>query len=360
MADKKKILVKIILLMSGLMFLFSAVSKSVPIQSFELFLVSEGLFNWDTAPFFSRIIVSFEFFLGILMIINLEPKRAAIPLSLITLLVFTIHLLYDVAVNGNTGNCGCFGEILPMTPIEAALKNVLFGGALAFAYISSELDKTRRLALTFSIYPAVLLISLFIFGLPEYTLPEEKGVTAIKEKKRSENGGDIVKIDSLRKPEEPIKKKDTLQKKTESSPVKSKEQVLNEKYKPITSIYRKFQDFNTGSIDPDQGVKLVAFLSLDCDHCLEVATRLAKLKNMAGSAQFLFYCFGDEEQQKDFYLKSGSSAPFRLMKPVEFFPYLTQSPPKLILLVNGNIIDEWEGNEVDVELVLKKIRESQM
>ncbi|NUM71287.1 MAG: DoxX family protein [Ignavibacteriaceae bacterium] len=360
MADKRTVIVKIILILSGLMFLFSAVSKSMPIQSFELFLVSKGLFNWETAPLFSRLIVSFEFFLGILLLVNLEPKRAAIPLSLVMLVVFTVHLVYDMIISGNTGNCGCFGELLPMTPLEAVIKNVLFGGALAYTYKSIELDKNRRLALSFGVYPVIVILSLLIFGWPSYTSHKEKAVADKELNSKTQQKKDITEKDTVQKAEETVQKKDTLQIKAETKPIKSREQILLEKYPPKTSIYGKFKNFSTGSLDPDQGVKLVAFLSLDCDHCLDVATRLTKMKGMAGNAQYLFYCFGEEEQRKEFYSKSGSSAPYRLMKPVEFFPYLSQSPPKLVLLVNGNVIDEWEGDEADTELVLRKIRDLEM
>ena len=49
-----------------------------------------------------------------------------IPATLLMLAVFTTHLtIVTFQDGGNSGNCGCFGSLLPMTPIEAILKNVV-------------------------------------------------------------------------------------------------------------------------------------------------------------------------------------------------------------------------------------------
>ena len=51
------------------------------------------------------------------------------------LAVFVGHLTYVTFLSGgNSGNCGCFGELLPMTPIEAIIKNIVAISLLGVLY----------------------------------------------------------------------------------------------------------------------------------------------------------------------------------------------------------------------------------
>ena len=48
---------------------------------------------------------------------------------LILLSLFSFHLAIQ-AISGDASNCGCFGELIPMTPLEALIKNILTIGLL--------------------------------------------------------------------------------------------------------------------------------------------------------------------------------------------------------------------------------------
>ena len=118
----------------------SAVAKMYPnpeiglIKYFEIKQLVQGLgFNEILAQYFSRSIIAFEFFIAISVLLNNYLKRIIYPISILLLVAFTTHLTY-IAIQGNDGNCGCFGELIPMTPIEAIIKNIITILILYFLY----------------------------------------------------------------------------------------------------------------------------------------------------------------------------------------------------------------------------------
>ena len=124
------------ILVSGL-FILSAIAKLYPtpilgISAFETkYLGAIGIDN-DLAKIVSRMLIGFEFSLAILLLLPYYLKKVIIPTTISLLSIFSIHLLVQ-AINGDASNCGCFGELIPMTPIQALIKNILTIGLLIFA-----------------------------------------------------------------------------------------------------------------------------------------------------------------------------------------------------------------------------------
>ena len=58
------------------------------------------------------------------------------PLAFIMIAIFSIHL--STQIFGDSENSGCFGDLIPMTPLEALIKNIVTLIILAFIYKSSE------------------------------------------------------------------------------------------------------------------------------------------------------------------------------------------------------------------------------
>ena len=108
----------------GGLFLFSGYSKLYPIQPFEYTFIDLGVANWMTAPFIARFMIGFEFFCGVLLILHFQMRRFTIPMVIGLLLFFCVYLMMVIVIKGNKGNCGCFGELLSMTPLQAIIKNV--------------------------------------------------------------------------------------------------------------------------------------------------------------------------------------------------------------------------------------------
>ena len=119
----KKILFTILSLTIGAVFIFSAISKIPTLEQFGWTIVETTFFNWTMAEWSARILIGLELFLGILFIIHFRIKKVAIPFSIALLTAFTLYLFLVIKQYGTSGNCGCFGEYIPMTPLQSVVKN---------------------------------------------------------------------------------------------------------------------------------------------------------------------------------------------------------------------------------------------
>jgi hypothetical protein len=151
------------------LFLISAVAKMYPspyfaISTFEVKQLYPMGFSELTAAYFSRILIGIEFALGILLLQSHFLKRIVIPATLLMLVVFTTHLSIETFVNGgDSGNCGCFGSLLPMTPIEAIIKNVI--AILLLGFLLYLLPKKESKGNIWMISTALFAFILMIFML---------------------------------------------------------------------------------------------------------------------------------------------------------------------------------------------------
>lgn len=111
----------------GALFIFSAWTKTEPIQYFEYTMESQVHFPHAIASILARFFIGLEAGLGLLLVINVFGYRKWVLKACITLLiVFSIHLLYLLISHGNDVNCGCMGNIAPMSPAVSLLKNAGF------------------------------------------------------------------------------------------------------------------------------------------------------------------------------------------------------------------------------------------
>ena len=117
--NRVQIILRILL---GVTFLFSGYTKFVAPGFFEITLMGQGL---APSRFFAaqlaRLFIGLEFALGILILFPFYTKQLML-ISIVLLGSFTGHLIYLWAI-GDRENCGCFGEMISMTPGESILKN---------------------------------------------------------------------------------------------------------------------------------------------------------------------------------------------------------------------------------------------
>ncbi|MDP2302825.1 MAG: hypothetical protein Q8N03_10435 [Ignavibacteria bacterium] len=336
----------------GLLFVFSAVSKLFPIHSFELTIVTQKIIGWEYAPYLSRAIIGFEFFLGLSFFQKNYLKQIIYPFSFILLIIFNFHLSYLILTGHSADNCGCFGQLFPMTSLEALIKNLFLNGILIYLFVKipKEVKSNIRLPITILI---ISYLSIFIlFPIKSYVVPE------IGESQMAEPSNNIINeekglitVDSIQAEKTSTAKNDSI--KQNVSPVKmSYDEVLS--YSHTKSIFSSYKNFSNGvTANIDEGINIVALFSLDCDHCMEAAKHFATFSTGNKFPPLYILFLGEQNQVKPFFDFAGKEFPYIILVAMEFFPFLTSSPPRIILLNNGNIIAD-SDKSINIIEKLKK------
>lgn len=302
--------------LTGTMFLLSGISKLMPIQVFELLIVSQSIVSWEFAPFLSRLIIGIELILGVGLFQKNFLKRFFIPATILMLAAFSFHLIYTMLTGIAGSNCGCFGEVLPMTPLEALIKNVMFIVILFVLYIKSEQYKHSDINLP-AVISIVIMANMFIFfPVFGYEVPHNQEII---------------------------------------NRVISKEHSLDENFPKVESIYTQFENGFGEGVDFNAGLTLVCVFSLDCEHCQASA---GSLKSYSGELPDTYVLFlGEEEMVDNFFNVAGGTMPYVILTPEQFFPLLQSSPPRVSLLANGNLVGDWNGEEFVIDSLGMKLEQ---
>ena len=129
-------LVKVSRILLATLFIFSAITKLLSLPFFDglvaELLIGKDYYNHSDALWYTqvltRVLISAELVLGIAVLQESFLKKIIIPAIEIMLLLFTLHLFYESLTHENgfiDGNCGCFGDIIPMNNLESIIKNVV-------------------------------------------------------------------------------------------------------------------------------------------------------------------------------------------------------------------------------------------
>ncbi len=276
-ADFNKKMISIVLsILLGSVFIISAATKIYPMEPFEYQFVDIGIATWKTAPYFARFFIGLEFFLGMMLILNIKLRKFTLKFAIVLLLVFNIYLIYKVIVDGNKGNCGCFGEVLQMTPLQAIIKNIILIILAIIVYLLTN-------SLPFTEIP--ILISTKLDGFFEKL--QHKTWMSISKKififflyiTSMCLGFFIYPID--------IVFSTTLDHKT-----------INYKV-PLELMYSSSQQ-EKPTIDLTKGKHIIAFLSLTCPHCKIAAQKMNIMHKKNPVIPFYFVLNGDNKLLTEF------------------------------------------------------------
>ncbi|MGC4040162.1 MAG: protein tlpB [Flavobacterium sp.] len=338
------------------LFLLSAVAKLYPspyfaISTFEVKQLYPMGFSESFAPYFSRILIGIEFALGLLILQKNFLRSIVIPGTILLLAVFTTHLTIESISNGgNSGNCGCFGSLLPMTPIEAIIKNVVAMALLVWLYIIMPKtgEKTHNFwVLTTVTFAAILAMFMIAPMQPienQFTVSEPE-TTVI----------DSVPADTV-KIETPATAIDTAKKEN----VKKEEVIKAEINEPQQHKSGYAQYFSA----IDKGRKTLCFFVPGCDHCREAAKELTEMRKTNKNFPEISIIFMNEEADliPDFFKEAGAEYPYKIIEVIPFWKVLGngKDTPGVKYLWNGNEIKYYWGitdnkfNPVDYQKVISK------
>lgn len=313
-SDKNKSIVWVIRIVVAAVFVLSAVAKLYPspvmgISTFETkFLGAVGI-EGSFAKVFSRLVIGLEFSIAILLLLPYYIKKIVFPLTILVLLVFSIHLAIQV-FGGDASNCGCFGELIPMSPLQALIKNIITIGLLILPLtkFKSGLKEEKNFGILLNIGLVVSLL-MFVF------IPQ--GANSNFETVKVEGGESEF------------------------------------------SIY--FEDISKEN-------KILCFFSPTCEHCMETSKQLSEMKaKFPGIIPEIKILFMDEagdgsgEEIKAFFEFAGTEFEYKVLSIDEFMPIFWKDYnfPGVKYMYNGQeriFFDGTEENEFNADKLLEEIK----
>lgn len=340
----KNYLTWIVRVILGSLFILSAISKLFPIEAFDLTLVNQGIANWNVTPYLSRFIISIELFLGISFFINPFVKKISVPFSFLLLVIFCIHLTYLIVTGSGSKNCGCFGELIPMSSLEALIKNLVLIFLLYLLNKYFLYEKKLNYSFAFAVFSMVFAGMFLLFQIKPYNIPpKDEANTQIIDSantvvlSNSQNINDTAKV---------VAETSVIEKNTSNEKPKTK------------SIFASFREFSNGEVvNLDNGIKLVCLFSLDCEDCMETAYKLGQAKKDLDNFPPLYILFlGSQDQVNNFFDAAATSFPYKIIPPQTFFPLIKNYPPRIVLLNNGKIVGDWSYENFSLDELRNRIR----
>ena len=317
------------------LFLLSAVAKLYPspyfaISTFEVKQLYPLGFSGDVASYFSRILIGIEFALGVLLLQKHYLRKLVIPATILMLAVFTTHLsIVTFQDGGNSGNCGCFGSLLPMTPIQAILKNVVAMVLLVVLLkVMPRKDESKSNFWLLSTTTLAFILLLFMLA-PIQAKSNFVDVTGTEPEEATPIETVVpVKSDSIVK----TVKADTL-----------KKVVAEIKDEPL----QKKSGYSSYFASIDKGKKVLCFFVPGCDHCRVAAKELTEMKAKDKNFPDIRIIFMNEEADliPEFFKFAGAEYPYKIIEVIPFWNVLGtgKDTPGVKYLWNGNEMKYYFG-----------------
>ena len=343
------------IIVAGL-FIVSALGKIFPdpsmygtISTFEVQQLYPMGFSELLAKYFSRTLIGVEFALGFLLLFPFNLKKWVIPSIILMLAVFCVHLTIEIVTKGNVGNCGCFGSLLPMTPFQAIMKNVLSIGLLGLLLWKHDevLPKQSNYLAMINILTACVLAMFMLIPIfkkptdfvavapigPDTTMVKTKTIPPVVDGKAL----GVNPKDTVKTPEKPIGPK------------------------------QKKSGFAKYYANIDEGKKILCFFAPSCEHCQATAKELTEMRKANPDFPEIQILFMDEapEEIPNFFKFAGASYSYKVIEIIEFWNAIgnEKNVPGVCYLWNGNIMKFYEGTEgknqfskTDLKLQLQKIK----
>jgi thiol-disulfide isomerase/thioredoxin len=268
-------------LLCSLLFLISASSKLYPIEYFENQLIQHHLAINGLVEIQARLLVSVEFFLGLVLIWTAFTNWAA-KWSFALLSLFNVWLLWLIIVEPEATSCGCFGKWVEISPWHALLKNVLLQIILVLLWNKTQkkILKHSRLVLSFSVLLAIC--TPFIVSPPIYTEP--------------------LVFEEGKLPQAPFT--------TYGADASFIEDCMN-------------------------GTRTVAIFLSSCEHCKMTANRLQALVNANGQLQVRAFIVGDAASSKAFMEEAKAQFPYRNVEDLGLVVKSVGNQFPIVLVVNN-------------------------
>ena len=328
-------------------FIFSAYAKLYPsayfaITTFEMKQLVPLGFSECLAPYFSRFIIGAEFALGIGFLQPHFLRKLILPLSALLLVIFNIHLAYSI-LNDIGGNCGCFGDLLPMTPLQAFIKNIVILALIIWLWKLIKASD-QQIKHNFFIPVSIALGSILILFVLIPFCPCE---STTNENLNENTTGNLVIIDD--EPEVVQQHIDTSKTKVHNSENSNTSSTNGQDLEPKNEYQppKVKSGFEKYAPNIDEGKKLLLFFAPGCEHCQDAAKTLVAMSKKEKDFPKMFIIFMDEEPEKipDFFEKAGKKISHTILEVGAFWGVIgpKRDTPGILYLWNGNQVVFFDG-----------------
>lgn len=334
------------------LFLISAVAKLYPspyfaMTTFEMKQLLPMGFSEGFAPYFSRTLIGCEFALGFLLLQPHFLRRLVIPVSFLMLLIFVIELTYEIASSGNSGNCGCFGTLIPMTPLEAIIKNIIAMGMLGYLFKVIPENPAKK---NFSFLMSVTLgcvLAVFMSGPIQPVSASSApagGIVEVVEEPDTNTTASVTNTDAAVTSTDP--------KSTTTDPAKTtdgkdpKANTTDPVPEKVDEPAQKKSGFKNLYPDIDKGKKILCFFAPGCEHCKETAKELTQMKSQVSGFPDIRIAFMDEEAEliPAFFEFAGAKYTYTVLDIVTFWKTVgSRDTPGVFYIWNGNVVKVYDG-----------------
>lgn len=306
----RKILFTTLCILMGAVFIFSGYTKLYPIEPFEYTFVDIGIINWQLSPFVARLMIGLEFLIGLLLVLNVS-LRFTYKLGISVLIFFCIYLLMLMYFTGNKGNCGCFGSMIVMTPLQALIKNIVM---LVIFFVLYKFHQGWKLP--YKLRLLIILPFLTAFAFPFILNPVELSYSEAY----------------LNKPDENFDL-------------------------PLDSLYNN-ASLNVPPKELSKGKHVITFMSLSCPHCRIAANKMRIMHELNPEIPFYMVLNGDEKKLEKFFEETHTQDIPHCMLLGKNFVYLAGLELPKIYLVNNSVvefdIDYYTMDQEEIEKWLEK------
>jgi len=277
----------LLIAMAGIFF-YSAYSKIYSDSAFDNFqwtFFDLGISNTIVAGIIARMMIGFELLLGLLLLFHIFLKRLTYLAIIAVLSVFIVYLLFVIMKQGNSGNCGCFGDKLAMKPLTAIWKNVIM---IAVTILLRYIYPVKPYK--FQEY-VCLLLALAAFSAPFIYNPVFTGTAPQKFSKQ-------VNFDLL------------------------------------------YQFTPVPTVDIKHGKHIVAFMSLTCPHCKKAAYLLQIIHREHPDIPMLLVLDGPQTYEKKFFDDThAQDVPYIIYRHFREFDQMAGNSVPSIYWVNNGVIE---------------------
>jgi hypothetical protein len=255
--------------------------------------------------------IGLEFFVGFLLIINYNLRNFTLPLTAGLLIFFSIYLLLQIIFSGNEGNCGCFGEHLKMTPLQAIVKNTVMIALSAPIYFMNKGWRIRYNTMMLSFTSLTFIAIPFVFNPVDYTYTSNN---------LDEEVNYPLELNALFAPEDSTK-------------------------------------VEIPSVDLRKGKHVLAFMSLKCPHCRVAAKKFRLIKNNNPKIPMYFVLNGDKKDLNAFLEDTNiENIPYSFALGKAFVQLSGTTLPKIYYIENKIVykkVDYYELNQYQIEAWLE-------